>query len=235
MDTPGMVHDMMSASELGASLLIQEFCRNMMARSDRAIWLFLIASSDMLRLEYYAIQIATYEVAYDDAGIEQQYLTNMCRQEWKRCAQVIERIGYAVREAAGYEKRYAEEQWQKLPLASECHGCGHDEPAADGENSATQRTCGQTAFQHFCGSVLKRHGRTACNQCNSQTADDIAKQNKHQRTELTFLEETGCSGEEFQTIVNYRQQSECEKNCSDNVLLCQIAETCYADADTGQK
>lgn len=78
----------------------------------------------------------------------------MVHPEVQWYAEVIERVGHAVRESAHYEQWYAEEQWQHLALTVEGHRRRHYESAAYGQHAAAQRTNGQSAFEYSLRRVL---------------------------------------------------------------------------------
>ena len=103
------------------------------------------------------IEVATDEVADNQAGVEEQYLGKVCHSIAYGYGEVVERIGQAVRESAIDEERYTEEQRQGFAFAGEGDNGGHDESAADSEQTRTHGTYGQAAFEDALCSTAQIH------------------------------------------------------------------------------
>ena len=186
----------------------------------------------LLTYHYKAIQVATYKVSYNQADIEQQHATYVFLNEAKGNGQVVERIGYAVRESAKYEHGNCKEQREPLIATGKRYGCGHQESATYGEQSGTYGSDSQSAFKNLLSGFLKRHGRYSGKQGNQKATNDITQQDKQQVTYLTLHDEAGSTGIEFKLVADYGDKAESEHNCAYNTTQSQKTESCNSNADS---
>ena len=188
----------------------------------------------LLTYHYKAIQVATYKVSYNQADIEQQHATYVFLNEAKGNGQVVERIGYAVRESAQYEHGDRKQQREPLVAACKSYGCGHQESAPYSQQACTHGTYRQSAFKYLLGSLLQRHGRYSGQQRYQQASYYITQQDEQKVTHLTLDYETGSTGIELKLVADYGYKTECEHHGAYNATQCQESESCNSDADSGQ-
>ena len=188
----------------------------------------------LLTYHYKAIQVATYKVSYNQADIEQQHATYVFLNEAKGNGQVVERIGYAVRESAQYEHGDRKQQRQPLVTAGKSYGGCHKESAAYSQQAGTYRTYRQSAFKNLLGSLLQRHGRYSGQQRYQQASYYITQQDEQKVTHLTLDYESGSTGIELKLVADYGYKTECEHHGAYNATQCQKTESCNSYADSGQ-
>lgn len=181
-----------------------------------------------------SVEVAAKEVAKDDGEVEGEDGGPVGGEGGDGDAEVVEDVGYAVREAAHDEQRYAEEQWEKLLLAGKGDGSGHDESAADGKDAAVEDASAHPGGEDAGGCLLQGQGRAAGKQGYEQTADDITKKDEEQRPHLTAFDEACRTCVQLQFVMNDSKQSEGKQDCANDGFLGQVAETCYADTDAGK-
>lgn len=155
-----------------------------------------------------SVEVAAEEVAKDDGEVEGKDGGPVGGEGGDGDAEVVEDVGYAVREAAHDEQRYAEEQWEELLLAGKGDGSGHDESATDGKEAATEDACIHPGSEDVGGCLLQGLGRAAGKQGYEQTADDVAKKDEEQRTDFFARDETCRTSVQFEFVVNNSKQSE---------------------------
>ena len=154
------------------------------------------------------VEVAAEEVAKDDGEVEGEHRGPVGGEGGDGDAEVVEDVGYAVRETTHDEQRHAEEQWEELLLAGKGDGSGHDESAADGKEAATEDACIHPGSEDVGGCLLLGQGRAAGKQGYEQTADDVAKKDEEQRTDFFARDETCRTGVQLQFVVDDSQQSE---------------------------
>lgn len=139
-----------------------------------------------------------------------------------------------MRETAGDEQRYTEQQRQYLPLARKGDSRGHDESTAYGKQSATQWSYGKASRKDALCCILQWHRRQAYHQRHEQTAHKVAAQDGKQGSKFTFLYEACCTRVELEGVVNDCEQSEGKEHSANDVLGCQVSEASGADAHTSE-
>ena len=78
-----------------------------------------------------AIDVASDEIAYNEARVEDGYFHPVVLGVLERHYQIIECVGYAVSESADDEERDSEEKRKIILLPCKGHSRGHDEAAAN--------------------------------------------------------------------------------------------------------
>ena len=162
-----------------------------------------------------AVEVAADEITQDDADIDRQDGRSVGFPEVERHAEVVECICHAVGESADDEERHAEKEGQILFLTGKLHGGGHDEAAADTEESAFQSSGAESEFEDILSGILNGERSHAGQKGGQKAADDIAQEDKEKSSDLVFLYESGCSGIESELISYHCQESEGEEDRSD--------------------
>ena len=156
------------------------------------------------RARHNAVEVTTYEVSDDDGKVKAEDFAKVGKEEVGRHGEVIECICHAVGETTHDEEGHTEEGGEDIALARKGYGGRHDESAADGKETATQRTYGKATFKNGLCCLLERVGRGARQKCYEQATEDVAKEHENEVGHFVALDEARKTCVEAKTVVDYR-------------------------------
>lgn len=182
-----------------------------------------------------SIEVATDEVANDDAHIEDEYVEGVGCEEINGYAKIVESVGHTVGKATGDEQGNAEEQRQMLAFTGKGDCCSHDKSTTDSQDTTIEWTHAKTTFEDGLCRLLQRHGGASHHQGYGKTAHQVGEQDEAQFAQFTTMDEPCSTCVKLEGIVHYREESEREEYGSDDAFLGEIAISGDADAYTGQE
>ena len=135
------------------------------------------------------------------------------------------------------EHGHSEQQWQELPFPAVLHGRSHDESATDSQGTAPECPLGKTALKQGSGLVHNIRQGIVGKQ-GDKAATDYVPEDYDQHIQpvpsLFHVHETGGTGIETVSEMDYRKKSEREQYGTGDSADAKVYDSAYGYAYTGK-
>lgn len=141
-----------------------------------------------------AVEVAAQEVAYHDGGIKGDKGADVGGEVTGTTTFDVECVGYAVGESAENKGRDTEEQGPPVAFCGCGDGCGHNEAAADGKESAAEPSPVETRGDYAFGGG-RNVGRSR-KRCDGKASEPVHGEHEKEGPVASTPHRPGFSGEE---------------------------------------